>query len=85
MLEWICMAMGLNWKQRCKLRPSDGIWEIYRRYYPPGTWADNMEMEDLWESLENAGVDPGMLEREDVTVRDLVVAHAGAPLRRRGA
>ena len=78
-LCWICSALLLPLKDRYALRPSDSIWSIYRHYYPTKAHADNMEMETLYMYLEEAGHDPSILSRENITVRDIVVLHAGLP------
>lgn len=79
-LGWICRAFALPLEHRHALKPSDRIWEIYRRYYPEGSLSDNMEIEDLYHDLEAAGHDADVLGCEDVSVRDIVIQHAGPPL-----
>jgi len=78
-LGWICDALLLPYDNRYALRPSDSIWGIYKHYYPTKAHADNMEMETLYTYLEDAGHDPGILHRQNITVRDIVVLHAGPP------
>ena len=78
-LGWICDALLLPTNERYALRPSDSIWTLYKHYYPTKAYADNMEMETLYSYLEDAGHDPGILRRQNITVRDIVVLHAGPP------
>lgn len=78
-LFWICDAFLLPAKLRHSLRPSDVILRIYRRYYPRHRMRDCMEYEELASYLEDAGHDPTILDRSDLTVRDLVELHAGRP------
>jgi len=78
-LYWICDSFSLPHGMRHALRPSDVILGIYRRYYPRPWMADGMEYEELAMHLEEAGHDPTILNRSHLTVRDLVVLHAGCP------
>ena len=74
-LLWICDAFLLPRERMYALRPSDRLWDIYKRQNP-SSW-DNMDYETLYDDFESAGHDPAILERHDLTVRQIVLLHAG--------
>ena len=76
-LGWICDSFLLPDCSRYALRPSDRIWTIYRLQNP--SCYDNMDMETLSLFFEWANLDPQIIEREDLTIRDIVVMYAGSP------
>lgn len=58
--------------RRTRFSPDDRVMEVYRAKYPPGSLADDMELETLGLSLEERyGIDFAAVWREDITLGEL--------------
>jgi len=65
-------AFGFDHKRRTCFSPDDRVMEVYRADYPPGSLADDMELERLGLDLEERyGIDFTAVWREDITLGDL--------------
>jgi propanediol dehydratase small subunit len=65
-------AFGFGRKRCTSFSPDDRVMEVYRAENPPGTLADNMELETLGLMLEKRyGIDFDAVWREDMTLGEL--------------
>ncbi len=65
-------AFAFSQRRRCHFSPDDRVIDVYRALYPPGTLADNLELETLALKLEKQyGIDFHALWREDITLGEL--------------
>ena len=65
-------AFAFSDRIRHRLSPDDRVMELYHALYPPGTLADNMELERLAIDMqERYGIDLRSVWRDDITLGDL--------------
>ena len=65
-------AFCFDHKRRTCFSPDDRLMDVYRADYPPGSFADSMELETLGLSLEERyGIDFTTIWREDITLGEL--------------
>ena len=65
-------AFAYSQTKRTRFSPDDRVLDVYRAEYPPGSLADNMELEMLGLSLEKRyGIDLNTIWREDITLGEL--------------
>jgi len=71
-LSTLVDAFGFRQSRRCCFSPDDKLMDVYRALYPPGSIADNMELETFSLKLEKRyGIDFLALWREDITLGEL--------------
>ena len=65
-------AFGFKKNQKLCFSPDDRVMDIYHALYPPGCWADCMDLKDLAGSLETRyRIDVCALWRDDITLGQL--------------
>jgi hypothetical protein len=65
-------AFGFRQSRRCYFSPDDKLMDVYRALYPPGSLADNMELEDLGLRLKKRyGFDLITSWRDDITLGEV--------------
>ena len=65
-------AFGFSHKRRTCFSPDDRVLDVYRADYPPGSLADNLELETLGLRLgKRYGIDFAAVWREDLTLGEL--------------
>jgi propanediol dehydratase small subunit len=65
-------AFAFRRKRRCCFAPDDKVMDVYRALYPPGSWADGLELETMCKMLKKQyGVDYFTSWREDITLGEI--------------
>jgi propanediol dehydratase small subunit len=65
-------AFAFSQRRRHRFAPEDRVMDIYRAVHPPGTLADNLELESLVSKLQRRyRIDALAVWRDDITLADL--------------
>lgn len=65
-------AFAFRRKRRCCFSPDDRVMDVYHALYPPGSLADNMELETFCKMLKKRyGVDLSASWKKDITLGEI--------------
>jgi hypothetical protein len=65
-------AFAFRRRRRCCFLPEDRVMDVYSALYPPGSLADNLELESFCRRIkERYGLDLASSWREDMTLGDI--------------